>query len=332
MEYRQLGKSGLRISAVGLGCNPFGNEVDIAGAERIVSTAIDSGITYFDTADSYFAGRSEEYLGAALKGRRQDVIVATKFGNRTGQRPNDTGASRKHIMDACEASLRRLQTDYIDVYQVHSPDRSTPIEETMRALDDLVRSGKVRYIGCSNFFEWEVMEAQWYARMQGLTEFVSCQDFYNLLYRDIEKRMEPMCVKYGLGMIPYFPLAGGLLGGEYSRNTEPAPGSRGAIRPSYKAYATPRNWTVQERLVDFAKQRGWSLAAMSLSWLLTRPQMSTVIAGADRPEHIEANVKALEVKLHARRPRRNRPPDAGRRGPHAGADLPARSRRTAPIT
>ena len=297
MEFRQLGKSGLKISAVGLGCNPFGNEVDIDGAKRIVDTAIDAGITYFDTANTYFAGRSEEYLGAALKGRRDGVIVATKFGNKAGPGPNDGGASRKHIMDACEASLRRLQTDYIDVYQVHTPDRSTPIEETMRALDDLVRAGKVRYIGASNFFEWEVADAQWTARTHNLTEFVACQDFYNLLYRDIEKRMEPFCIKYGLGMIPYFPLAGGLLGGDYSRDRAPAPGSRGAIRPSYNAYATPRNWTVQERLAGFAKQRGRDLSAMSIAWLLTRPMMSTVIAGADRPEHVEANVKALEIKF-----------------------------------
>jgi aryl-alcohol dehydrogenase-like predicted oxidoreductase len=297
MEYRQLGRSGLKISAIGLGCNPFGNEVDIDGARRIVDTAIENGITYFDTADTYFAGRSEEYLGAALKGRREDVIVATKFGNRSGPGQNDTGASRKHIIAACEGSLRRLQTDYIDVYQVHSPDRSTPIEETMRALDDLVHQGKVRYIGCSNFFEWEVADAQWTARTHNLTEFVSCQDFYNLLYRDIEKRMEPMCIKHGLGMIPYFPLAGGLLGGEYSRDADPAPGSRGAIRPSYRAYATPRNWTVQERLTGFAKDHGWSLSPMSIAWLLTRQMMSTVIAGADRPEHVAANVKALDVKF-----------------------------------
>src|SRR6266545_4067650 len=156
MEYRQLGTSGLRISAIGLGCNPFGNEVDPPTAEAIVNQAIDLGVTYFDTADSYFDGRSEDYLGRALKGKRDKVIVATKFGNRTGTGPNETGASRKHIFDACEASLRRLQTDYIDVYQIHSPDRSTPIEETMQALHDLVRAGKVRYIGCSNFFEWEV--------------------------------------------------------------------------------------------------------------------------------------------------------------------------------
>jgi aryl-alcohol dehydrogenase-like predicted oxidoreductase len=297
MEYRNLGRSGLKISAVGLGCNPFGNEVDAPAAKAIVDAAIAEGVTYFDTADSYFEGRSEELLGQALNGRRHEVIVATKFGNRVGAGQNDTGASRKHIFDACEASLRRLQTDYIDVYQIHTPDRGTPIAETMRALDDLVRQGKVRYIGCSNFFEWEVAEAQWLARMHGLTEFVSCQDFYNLLYRDIEKRMEPLCVKYGLGMIPYFPLAGGLLGGSYQRDVAPVAGSRGAIRPTFKAWISNRNWSVQEKLKAFAEARGWTLPQMSIAWLLSRPMMATVIAGADRPEHMLANVKALEVNF-----------------------------------
>jgi aryl-alcohol dehydrogenase-like predicted oxidoreductase len=297
MQYRQLGSSGLRISAVGLGCNPFGNEVDQPTAKAIVDAAMNEGVTYFDTADSYFEGRSEQLLGEALKGRRHEVLVATKFGNRTGPGPNDSGASRKHIFESCEASLRRLQTDYIDVYQVHTPDRSTPIEETMRALDDLVRSGKVRYIGCSNFFEWEVSEAQWQARRRGLTEFVSCQDFYNLLYRDIEKRMEPFCIKNGLGMIPYFPLAGGLLGGAFRRGVEPEPGSRAAIRPTFRAWDTDRNWSVQERLRDFAAERGWALPQMAVAWLLTRPMMATVIAGADTPEHIRENVRALEVKF-----------------------------------
>jgi aryl-alcohol dehydrogenase-like predicted oxidoreductase len=297
MEYRRLGTSGLKISAVGLGCNPFGNEVDQATAKTIVDAAMEEGVTYFDTADSYFEGRSEQLLGEALKGKRHEVLVATKFGNRTGPGPNDTGGSRKHILESCEASLRRLQTDYIDVYQIHTPDRSTPIEETMRALDDLVRSGKVRYIGCSNFFEWEVSEAQWQARTHGLTEFVSCQDFYNILYRDIEKRMEPFCIKNGLGMIPYFPLAGGLLGGAFRRGVEPPSGSRAAIRPTFKAWDTDRNWTVQEKLRDFAAERGWALPQMAVAWLLTRPMMATVIAGADRPEHIRENVKALDVKF-----------------------------------
>jgi len=297
MEYRQLGTSGLRISAVGLGCNPFGNEVDPAGAEAIVNKAIDLGVTYFDTADSYFAGRSEDYLGRALKGKRDKVLIATKVGNKTGPGPNDNGASRQHIFESCEASLRRLQTDYIDVYQIHTPDRSTPMEETMQALHDLVRAGKVRYIGCSNYFEWEIAEAQWFAKTNNLTQFVSTQDFYNMLYRDIEKRMTPYCQKTGLGMIPYFPLAGALLGGNYKRGVTPEAGSRGAIRPTFKTWDTDRNWQAQEGLAAFAEKKGWTLPAMAIAWLLSRPMMSTVIAGADKPEHIEANIKALDIKF-----------------------------------
>src|SRR5438874_2533279 len=211
MHFRKLGTSGLRVSAIGLGCNPFGNEVDPAAARAIVDSALEQGVNYFDTADAYYEGRSEEYLGQALEGKRQQVIVATKFGNRVGLGPNDAGASRHHIVASCEASLRRLRTDYVDVYQVHTPDRGTPIEETLDALNALIRQGKVRYVGCSNYFEWEVMEAVWVARSRGLQPFVTCQDFYNLLYRDIEKRFVPMCVKYGLGLIPYLPLAGALL-------------------------------------------------------------------------------------------------------------------------
>ena len=300
MDYRKLGSSGLRISAVGLGCNPFGTEVDVPAAQAIVDRAIDLGVTYFDSADSYSDGRSEEYLGKALAGgKRQQVIVATKFGNRMGAGQNDGGASRTHIMEACEASLRRLRTDYIDLYQVHTPDRSTPIEETMRALDDLVHQGKARYIGCSNFFEWEVAEALWVADRHHLTPFVSCQDFYNLLYRDIEKRMEPMCIKFGLAMIPYFPLAGALLSGTYQRGTTPPAGSRGAGRPTFKSWDSERNWDVQERLLAFAQAHGWSLAQMSIGWLLTRPMMATVIAGADEVGHLENNVAALDVHFSA---------------------------------
>ena len=299
MEYRKLGNSGLRISAVGLGCNPFGTEVDAAGAQTIVNRALELGVTYFDTADSYSDTRSEDLLGQALSGRRHEAIIATKFGNRVGPAPNDSGASRSHIMGACEASLRRLRTDYLDVYQVHSPDRATPIEETMRALDDLVHQGKARYIGCSNFFEWEVCEALWVADRQGLTPFIACQDFYNLLYRDIEKRMQPFCVKFGLGMIPYFPLAGAMLSGTYQRGVQPPAGSRGAGRPSFRAWDSARNWSVVEELAEFARARGWSLPTMSLAWLLTRPNMATVIAGADLPSHIEANVTALDLHFSA---------------------------------
>ena len=299
MLYRKLGASGLHVSAIGLGCNPFGNEVDPATAQAIVDQAIELGVNYFDTADSYYEGRSEDYLGRALKGKRQQVLIATKFGNRVGPGANDRGASRHHILASCEASLKRLQTDYIDLYQVHSPDRDTPTEETLDALNSLIQQGKVRYIGCSNYFEWEVAEAHWLAWARNLQSFITCQDFYNLLYRDIEKRMVPMCIKYGLGLIPYLPLAGALLSGAYQRNVPPEPGSRGAIRPTFKFWDSDRNWTVQENLSAFAEQRGWALPSMSIAWLLSRPQVPTVIAGADRPEHIEANVGALEVVFSA---------------------------------
>jgi 1-deoxyxylulose-5-phosphate synthase len=297
MEYRNLGAAGLKVSAVGLGCNPFGNEVDAAGAAAIVGRALDLGVTYFDTADSYFDGRSEEYLGRALEGKRDAAIIATKFGNAMGPGPNDGGASRHRIVRACEASLRRLRTDYIDVYQVHAPDRATPLDETLRALDDLVRAGKVRYLGCSNFFAWEIGEALWIADKRNLTPFVIAQDFYNLLYRDIEKRMAPFCHKFGIGMVAYFPLAGGLLSGTYRRGVAPAPGSRGAGRPSFKTWDSPRNWDVQEKLAAFAERRGWALPQMALAWLLTRKMTFTVIAGADEPAHIASNVASLEIRF-----------------------------------
>jgi aryl-alcohol dehydrogenase-like predicted oxidoreductase len=296
MEFRRLGNTGMRVSAVGVGCNPFGNEVDAAMAARIVHRALDLGITYFDTADSYFNGRSEEYLGGALRGRRGDAVIATKFGNPI-QPGTGAGASRRYLIQACEASLRRLGTDYIDVYQVHAPDRATPLDETMRALDDLVRAGKVRYLGCSNFYEWEIVEALWVADKERLTPFVIAQDFHNLLYRDIEKRMEPCCIKFGLGMVAYFPLAGGLLSGSYHRGVAPPPGSRGARRPSFATWDSARNWPVQEGLAAFAAQRGWALPQMALAWLLSRKMTVSVIAGADTPEHVATNVTALEVRF-----------------------------------
>jgi aryl-alcohol dehydrogenase-like predicted oxidoreductase len=296
MDFRRLGNTGMRVSAVGVGCNPFGNEVDAAVASQIVHRALDLGVTYFDTADSYFNGRSEEYLGRALEGRRGDAVIATKFGNPI-EPGAGAGASRRYIIEACEASLRRLRTDHVDVYQVHTPDRATPLDETMRALDDLVRAGKVRYLGCSNFYEWEIVEALWIADRERLTPFAIAQDFHNLLYRDIEKRMEPCCIKFGLGMVAYFPLAGALLSGTYRRGVAPPPGSRGAQRPSFATWDTARNWDVQERLAAFAAERGWALPQMALAWLLSRKMTVSVIAGADTPEHVAANVTALDVRF-----------------------------------
>lgn len=298
MQYRNVGQSGLRVSAIGVGCYPFGGFLDEQRSHAVVHAAMDLGINYFDTANSYGLGKSEEMLGSALAdGRRHEAVIATKFANRMADGPNDVGASRMSIMRACENSLRRLRTDYIDLYQLHWPDRRTPIEETLRALDDLVRAGKVRYIGASNLFEWELCEAVWVSRQEGLARFVSTQDFYNLLYRDAERRLEPLCLKYGVGMTSYFPLAGGMLTNAYQRGVPMPAGTRAATSPSTASWHTPRNWDVQEKLAAFARSRGWTLAQMALAWMLSRPAMFTVIAGADDAVQLRENVKALEIRL-----------------------------------
>lgn len=296
MEYRHVGRSGLIASAIGIGCFPFGGYVSLPQTRAVVDQALDLGINYFDTANSYGIGKSETALGQALEGKRERALIATKFGNRMGDGPNDVGASRMAIVNACEASLKRLKTDYIDLYQLHWPDHDTPIEETLRALDDLVRSGKVRYIGASNLFAWELAEAHFTAEKYGLAKFISSQDHYSLLYRDIEKRFQPFCVKYGIGMTHYFPLAGGMLSGAYSRGSV-TPGTRQADNPNTAAWQSARNWDVQEKLLAFAQERGWTLAQMSLAWLLQRPGTFTVIAGADQPQHLVDNVKALDIRF-----------------------------------
>ena len=299
MAYRHVGRSGLVASALGIGCFAFGGFVKQDEVQAVVDQALDLGINYFDTANSYGIGKSETALGLALKGaKRQRALIATKFGNRMGDGPNDVGASRIAIVRACEDSLRRLNCDHIDLYQLHWPDRETPIEETLRALDDLVRAGKVRYIGASNLFEWELCEAHFTAEKYGLGRFISAQDFYNLLYRDAEKRMEAFCVKYGIGMTSYFPLAGGLLAGAYGRNAFVA-GTRQANNPNTPAWQSERNWKVQEQLAEFARARGWTLAQLSIAWLLSRPATFTVIAGADKPQHLTDNIQALQIRLGA---------------------------------
>ncbi len=298
MQYRHVGRSGLMASALGIGCFAFGGYVKQDDVNVVMSQALDMGINYFDTANSYGIGKSEEALGIALKGRRDQALIATKFGNRMGDGPNDIGASRLAIIRACEASLKRLGTDYIDLYQLHWPDHGTPIEETLRALDDLVRAGKVRYIGASNMFAWELCEAHFIAEKYGLPKFISAQDHYNLLYRDIEKRFEPFCVKYGVGMTHYFPLAAGMLTGIHQRGAI-APGSRQDKNPNTAAWQSERNWDVTEKLQAFAQARGWTLAQMSLAWLLQRPATFTVIAGADKPQHLLDNVRALDIRFTA---------------------------------
>ena len=297
MEYRQLGASGLKVSVIGLGGNTFGNAADAAQTAAIIHRALDLGINFVDTADVYSRGVSEEYVGKAVKGRRHEALIATKVRGRMGDRPNDEGLSRAHIMAGVDASLRRLDTDYIDLYQVHSPDPATPIEETLRALDDLVHHGKVRYVGCSNFAAWQVCEALWTADRRNLSPFVSVQPPYNLLNRTVERELVPFCRRFGIGIIPYSPLAGGLLTGKYRPGEAPPPGTRAYNNPNMQRRLNEQNFQLVARLSEFAQARGHAVGELALAWLAAQPQVSTVIAGATRPEQVEANARAAEWKL-----------------------------------
>ena len=298
MEYRRLGQSGLKVSVVGLGGNNFGNACDEERSISVIHRALDVGINLIDTSDSYSRGVSEEHVGKAVAGRRQEAIVATKVVSPMGQLPNDRGASRKHIMDGCEASLRRLNTDYIDLYQLHRWDPETPLEESLRALDDLVRQGKVRYVGCSNFAAWQLTYGLWLSDRLNLASFVSVQPHYNMFVRDVEKELLPACAQFGIGVIPFFPLASGLLTGKYEAGKEPPADSRGARNPRMLQQSADRLATVEE-LKNFARERGHGVAQLAIAWLFAHPEVSTVIAGATRPEQVEQNASAADVKLSA---------------------------------
>ena len=300
MKLRNLGRSGLRVSVVGLGCNNFGGRIDLEATRKVVHKALDCGITLFDTADVYGErGGSETCLGQILGDRRKEIVLATKFAMEMDD-GEKKGASRRYIIQAVEASLTRLKTDWIDLYQYHRPDPLTPIDETLRALDDLIRQGKVRYIGCSNMPSWEVATAQWTARDIGAQGFVSAQDEYSLLVRDAEKELIPAATAYGLGLLPYFPLACGLLTGKYKRNAEmPADARLTNTQRLADRYLTETNWARTERLADFCEAQGKTLVELAFSWLLARPIVSSVIAGATKPEQIEANVKAADWALTA---------------------------------
>jgi len=293
MSFRRLGESGLSVSVVGIGCNNFGGRIDPERSASVVEAALDAGVNLFDTADVYGgAGRSEEILGAALDGRRDKVVIATKFGGDMGTPDFGARGGRRYVVRAAEASLRRLGTDWIDLYQIHTPDPATPIEETLSALDDLVHAGKVRYVGHSNFAGWQAADAAWTARVRGFTPFVSAQNEYSLLRRGIEKDLVPVCERFGLGLLPYFPLASGLLTGKYRRNAEAPPGTRlaGARFTSRLADAP---WDVIEALEKFATERGRSLLDVAIGWLSAQPTVSSVIAGATTPEQVRANVAAV---------------------------------------
>lgn len=306
MEQRPIGHSGLRVSQIGLGCNNLGQRIDFAASQAVVHKALDLGITLFDTADTYRektpdAVGSEEFLGRILGARRKDIVLATKFGNPMDREGTLRGASRRYIMSAVEASLRRLGTDWIDLLQVHRPDLLTPIEETLRALDDLIHHGKVRYIGCSGFVPWQVVEAQWTSRHANLAAFISCQDEYSLLMRRSEAEKIPMMRAYGLGLLPYYPLASGLLTGKYRRNA-PLPADARLVL-HYARYRdrfiNDANWPIVEALEDFATQRGHTLLELAFSWLAAQPVVSSIIAGATKPEQVEANMRAVGWALNA---------------------------------
>ncbi|RLV47479.1 aldo/keto reductase [Nocardioides mangrovicus] len=295
MDFRRLGRSGLVVSSVGLGTNNLGMKLDLDQSREVVDAALEAGITLFDTADSY--GASEERLGELLQGRRDDVVLATKFGSDVRSRGLDNGedwgarGSRRYVRKAVEASLRRLRTDWIDLYQLHRPDPATPIEETLSALDDLVREGKVRYLGSSNFTGWQVAEADWVARSTHLERFVSAQNEYSWLERGVEADLVPALEHYGVGMLPYFPLASGLLTGKYRRGEEAAAGTR--IKDwGMESRLTDEVFDVVEALESFAKQREIGLLDIAIGGLAAQPSVASVIAGATSAEQVRANVAA----------------------------------------
>jgi aryl-alcohol dehydrogenase-like predicted oxidoreductase len=299
MEYRNLGSSGLKVSIVGIGCNNFGMRIDADATDDVVAAALDNGINFFDTADVYGRGHSEEFLGNAIKGRdRSQIIIATKFASPMGEGALMQGASRRHIFNAVDESLRRLGTDYIDLYQQHRPDPSTPMEETMRALDDLISMGKVRYLGNSNFSGWQIADADWTSRHHGLNRFVTAQNLYSLLDRRVEREVVPACQEFGLGILPYFPLASGLLTGKYSRGAEPPEGTRLALwGDRARAAMSDENFDVVDKLDNYASQKGHTILELAMSWLASMPHISSVIAGATSPAQVQQNAEAASWKL-----------------------------------
>lgn len=321
MDYRQLGRSGLRFSQLTLGTMGFGGggqfrdvgTTDVDGARRQIDLALDAGVNVIDTADIYSSGASEEIIGRALGGRRDQVLLGTKARFAMGSGLNDAGLSRHHLIEACEASLRRLQTDHIDLYQVHEWDGQTPLEETLGALDHLLHSGKVRYVGCSNFAGWQVMKALGIARQEGLPEFVSQQVYLSLQERSAEYEIVPSAIDQGLGLLIWSPLAGGLLSGKYRRGQPPPPGSRHASEWSEPpVYDEAKLYDTIETLVEIAAARGVSAAQVALAWLLARPGITSVIVGARTDEQLADNLAAATLELtpdeYARLEKVSRPP------------------------
>jgi aryl-alcohol dehydrogenase-like predicted oxidoreductase len=301
MKYRNLGASGLKVSQIGLGCNNFGLRMPIEDARAVIHKALDLGVTMFDTADVYGnKGGSETALGKYLGERRKDVVIATKFGNPMDAAGSLRGASRRYVVRAVEASLKRLNTDWIDVYQLHRPDPETPVEETLRALDDLVRQGKIRHYGCSGAAAWQLVEMHWTARQHNLHRLVCGELEYSLLHRDPEREHVPAMTVHGIGLLPYYPLAGGFLTGKYKHGDAMPEGGRLTRFQRYaQRFMTQANWTCVENLQAFGKARGHSLLDVAIGWLAAQPVVSSVIAGATKPEQVELNVSAAQWQLSA---------------------------------
>ncbi len=297
MKYQGLGNSGLQVSIVGLGCNNFGRRCDRSQTAAVVHAALDAGITLFDTADIYGpGGLSEEYLGAALQGHRHEAVIASKFG---GAMADDDiymkGASRRYIMEAVEASLRRLDTDHLDLYQIHFPDTATPIEETLRALDDLVTSGKVRYLGNSNFAGWQIASSDWLSRSAGINRFITAQNEYSLMDRSIEAEVIPAAIEFGLSLLPYFPLASGLLTGKYVKGESGPEGARlSGDTPPASRFRSDANVDKAERLRAVADRAEHTLLELAISWLAIQPSVGSVISGATTAEQVRANAIAAD--------------------------------------
>jgi len=310
MEYRRLGRTGLKVSRIALGTMSFGRWIDEASSAQILDAALDAGINFIDTADFYGRGQdsgnyaelgeAEAILGRLLRHRRHDIVLATKVYNAMGPGPNDRGLSRKHIMAAVEASLRRLQTDYIDLYQCHFFDPETPLEETMEALNDLVRQGKVRYIGCSNFAAWQIAKANGISAVRGWASFVSVQPQYSLLVRDVERELVPFCLSEGVGMIPYSPMGRGILTGKYRKGQEPPAGSRlAAGEARLKALITEQNLDRAERFREVCAEWGLPMAQVAVAWVLGNEAVTAAIVGASRVDHLNAAIAAEGLNLTA---------------------------------
>lgn len=297
MEYRRLGRSGLRVSVIGLGGNTFGRTVDQAGTDAIVGEALASGINFIDTADIYSHGQSEEQLGKAIRPHRDELVIATKVGMQMGEGPNENGSSRKHILESCDASLRRLGIEAIDLYQIHRFDPETPLDETLDALNDLVRAGKVRYIGCSQIAAWRVVQALWVSDRHHFASYVSVQPEYSLLAREIERDLLPCCREFGLGVIPFFPLGAGVLTGKYKPDEPPPAQTRGSDNPGFQSRLQVETLTRVQHLAQWAQERGHTAAESALAWLAAQPGVSTIIVGARRPDQVAANAHAADWKL-----------------------------------